>query len=904
MAAPQRTKRRYGLPWAGYQSSAAPHLVAPDKATSDGPSSSRRSQNLLYSPLEGKFYRRPGQSAVGSTSGILENGTGELTVARCRHLISMRSSSLSDGYPTRATLWTEEGNHKGCVHWFNSNGGFSDHTMGQEFGATQYPTTINTPSYMKAVPYIRTTDGTIGRFNTLTLRGIAAPGGRRLLEVSDRLHAPNLRGTPWYTNKQFNDNDADTGSVFRVGHTGSPSPLGLPALTTGLVNTAGSWHDADLYYVSVAYRMEDGSVTMPIIPRDRNDEVNYDPTGLGDMTGFGKVQIDGAGTTRYFYMTWSKIPIGPPGTVGRYLLRTPKKAEGVGSDPSPLDLRITAYIPNNTQTTYQDPNGNDLSLVTDPLLVRFDHIMQPPARYISTFDGRVLVGYTNPHPVAFYLAPDVNVQDTDTASLDNIKYEFTLNGGTLTLYKDAGTTTITNIGTRTIQQVVDLINNTAAGGGGGKWFAAVAPGADSAASCDNTATAAANGNLTSVTGATDYTGDTAGRIRSYGSSWAAPVFFSTTYLGQFPTQKRRIFFTMGGPGMPAGAANSWAAGNYRTAPESWGDYMGSAPLTNGAVLCFSKAIGVLQNRKGGSSGLDEDYRLYDLNLGRGCIAWDSIVEFNGAVGYLTTDGFVVTDGQVEVLISGDVWNPATQTGEWAYEIAECAKAAAADNDFARFHAKVMGGVLYVAFRLTGDARAAATDAHPNYRMEYDFTGSQQYSGIRGVLRPDGQPWGWSTPLTAARSYGPFGEVVTSSGVIRYTASEDASGQDSNGRIYNIKTGTTDEGSAFTSRRWTARDLADHLKKKSPQEVTKVYKKNGTGMTFKVYRDGLGTTADATITLPTTSTDNFKRLVMPLPMAARTPADSLEYLDEDDGSGSDAPQDWGFEVDLLLLDSYT
>lgn len=931
MAAPNRTKRRYGLPWAGYQSSAPPHMVGPDKATSDGPTSTRRSQNFLYNPTDGKFYRRAGMSVNAGSLGILENGTGELTVARCRQMLAMRSPSLTDGYPTHASLWTEEDNNKGCVYFRDTNGADADHVLGQEFGTTQYPQATGSEALFKAWPYIRTTDGTIGRFNTLALRAMASAGSRRLLEVGDRLHSPNLNTVPWYWDKNFNTNNGTTTNKTRIQHTGRPSPLGLPTVDVGTVSATGSWHEGDKFYISVAYLYEDGSVSMPIIPRDRNDSVNLALNT--NHTGFGLISLARSGAPsndRYYDLTWTTIPIGPKGVVGRYLLRTPKlngttesdgsTAATEGTEPSPLDLRICGFIGNNTDTSWRDPNGNDLSLTTDPLLVRFDHIMQPPARYISTFDGRILVGYTKPNPVAIYLAPRVNAVDTDT-TLDDRIYYYKLTGGTLTLGEDDGSVTevtITNIGTISIQTLVDKINNqTASVGSGGKWYAAVAPGADASALCDNTLTAAANGNLTSITTGVDYSGDLTGAetgiIRAYGSAFPACIFFSTTYLANFPTQKRRLFFTMGGPGMPANAGASFAAGNMRTAPESWGDYMGSAPLKNGAVVCFSKAIGTIENRRGGTTGNDEDYRLYDLNLGRGCISPDSIVEFNGAVGYLTVDGFVVTDGRDEVIISGDVWNSATQTGEWAYEIGQCAEAAASDTDIARFSAKVMGGKLYVAYAtstssVSQSARSAATDAHPNFWMVYDFTGSAQYSGLKGVLRPDGTPWGWSTPLTHARATGPMCEVVTASGVARFMADENSTSQDSNGRIYQIETGTTDSAVAFTSELWTTRDLADHLAKKSAQQARLIYKKNGTGMRLRGYRELdsslLGsTTPDADITLATTSTKNLDLPPLPLPQNMRANANTVEYRLTDDGSGTDAPQVWGIEVDTLLVDSY-
>lgn len=916
-----KQKRRFGLPWAGYQSSVPPHLAPADKATSDGPTSSRRSQNMLYNPLEGRFGRRLGTAVKGSNTGILENGTGELSSAgRCWQIISMRSpnamddtlDSADDNYPVHCTLWAQtDANQedKGCVHFYstNDNAGspYGDTVLGDEFSTTtNYPITEDGGvPYSRCWPYLRTTDDTMGRFHTLASRAMSSAGSRRMLEIGDRLFLPNLNSVPWNWNKDFNDTNTDTNDVLRVLHTGHPSPLGMPTIVTGTVSTTGSWHDKDIFYISVAYRFADGSVSMPIIPREPNDDIDFDPGGT-NQSGFGKVQIDSAGSARYEWLDWGEIPIGPPGVIGRYLLRTPKAAQGVGEAPSPLDLRITAYLPNNTATTYADPNGNDLGLLADPLLVRFDHIMQPPSRYMGRCDGRITCGYTKIHPVAIYVCPEVNVTDGD-ATIDDEVYTYSLTGGTLTFSKTTATVTttrtITNIGSISIQRLVDKINNTGTGNGG-KWWACVAPGSDSTALCDDIGTAADNDNLVSVTGATDFSGDGNGIVRAWGSSWPAPIFWSSTYRNNYPTNKRRIFFTMAGPGMPSSAADSWAAGNYRDAPEGYGDYMGGGPLANGSIECFSKGIMVLQNRRAGISGEDIDYRLYELNPTRGCIAMSSVATFSGAVGYLTNDGYVVTDGKDEVIISGDIWNPATQTGEWAYEISQCAKGSASDTNTIQlegFTATVLDGKLYCVYTLeSGSTRS-------RHMIIYDFTGAAQYSGLRGVLRPDGTPWGWSTPLVALNVWGPIGEVVTSGGVQRYAvqSGQVLGGMTSTGRIIQIETGADDGGTDFTSELWTARDMGETLSQKSAQEVSLLYKKNGTGQTFRVYRDGLGTTASATITLPTTSSDNFKKKRLPLPQTARALTDSLEFRFTDDGSGTDAPQNYGFDLDLVVTDSY-
>ena len=90
---PQTIKRKYGLPWNGYTSSVPAHLAPPDKCVGAG-GTGILSKNLYYDPAQGKFYRRPGIATQGGTSGILEDGAGELTVARARKLFALHSPTL------------------------------------------------------------------------------------------------------------------------------------------------------------------------------------------------------------------------------------------------------------------------------------------------------------------------------------------------------------------------------------------------------------------------------------------------------------------------------------------------------------------------------------------------------------------------------------------------------------------------------------------------------------------------------------------------------------------------------------------------------------------------------------------------------------------------------------------
>ena len=609
-------------------------------------------------------------------------------------------------------------------------------------------------------------------------------------------------------------------------------------------------------------------------------------------------------------LNWTSIPPGPFGTVGRWLLRTPKfnSAGGVGSYPSIRDLRVTHYIPNNLDVQYTDTNGDDLSLRDRPDIVRFDRIMQPPARYIGNFDGRNIVGYTKPHPGAIILSPPVLRTtigpnyvglDDDHAQLvafDTKVFEFDVGVGTagkLTLYKegvtDAASTFDVSSATR-IQQLVDRINAMTGLEAAGAWRAQLVFGADGSATADN---------LAVTTGIN--TGDTAGRVRSFSTSYPAIAYFKTTYLSNFSTNKARWFFTQGGPDVPTNLADAYLAGNYRTGLSSWGILMGFAPLLDGCLIFFSKAIVLFRNTKSGRSGLDEDYHPADLFTSLGCIAWDSITWGDGWAGCLTEQGYFIFDGMRGGLlnISADVWNPATQTGEWAYEIAQCAAATAADNDGAHFHAKVMGSKLYVTYR----SDSGAASGIPNRMMVYDFSLSASGSGLSEMLRPDGSPWGWSSPMGLTLSV--MGEVRKSTGTARYGCIESNAGT-TNGRVDQFETGTTDNGTAIAGDLWGPIDYAESLDKKSAQEARLVYKVNGSGVKFHFRRtDGVTTVVEtgSGLVIPTTgSSGTFARVVIPLPQTARSQALGHQIRLSDDGAGG-AMEVWGMELDEIMGSGY-
>ena len=702
-------------------------------------------------------------------------------------------------------------------------------------------------------------------------RRMMACGSRRALRVHDQVYFPNLEGTPSKWNTLWYD---QRGRQQKERHfpTGHVPPLYLPTLSKGTSGTATEpWLGSDRFAYSVVFKHKDGSYSMPFIPRNLNTYIT--------AAAYGIFTVDSANpTTRYKSITWNDIPIGPTDDVEARLLCRSTKVSSAGTTgdtlvPSFVDLRICAYIPNNTQVTYVDTGGNDANLIADGTIVRFDHKWPDCARYIAAFDERIIVGYLKPNPCAIALCQHAVASGTVTPRSDRNYDDNTIGSKTasfavrdnetsgsqvlnLVLVEDSSypSAPIVLSSSVSVQDVVDqmLATTTATTTTAiGDWKGQIVPGADSLATTDNLqltqvftkcktnsntsltlvpgvltniavgmvvqetnatgsaivttnipnsgltvtavsgATVTISGNASTTTaGATVYVkfgwdmGDAVpGEYRVFGNSNFGVVHFNSAYRATYPTSKRSVLYTGANPGHARNAADNYYVGNRRTLEERAGILMGIAPLLSGAVLPCSRGIGVIRNLRGGKSGEDNDYRAELLNQARGCISWGSVVSGNGWVGYLTSEGYVVTDGQEERIISRDVWNATTRMGDWAYEISQCEAGANGDNDLGRFHASVLGGRIYCSFR------SSATVTVPDRQLIYDFSSEAPSSGLAEVLRDDGSSFGWSCALTLTGS--PACEVAKSDGIHRYLAIEDNAGATGDGRVDEFEFGPYD-----------------------------------------------------------------------------------------------------------------
>lgn len=508
-------------PWVGgYTSSVPPFMARPDQlvGATDG-SDTNSSRDCFIDPFTGGVSKRPGSAIVGDTvdgSGVEVSGIYNTNLGvKTRQLFALDSPSLDDGYPTVASLWGLDTNagfpaadvgFPASVYVRSTNAGAiasgeaaRNYSLLEEFadGVTYSSSPSGAPSAatyrVKVVPvWMESGDGVYMRGAVGAHQAFMFAGSRNVLQTQNWIYAPSLRATPSRWNKRFSETSAIGTSTVRIFPTGPFPPLWPPQKDTLPSATNGSsWVDGDTYYISVMFQFEDGSYSLPFIPRP------IQASGLTSGLGLITVGTIG-GTNKYPYVPYKNIPLGPEGTVARILLRTPKQNRAAATDTvtvSPLDLRIIGVLRNNTQTDYNDYGGDDDSLLEDTDVVRFDYVCPRRARYIGTGDQRVLISYTLPNTAAILLAPcginaayDRNHADTNDncygssgsyVRITSTQLELHYNAGAAPDFVAPGNAIAFSFATyTTLETLVDAINATVSGDLGRQWAAQLAPGID------------------------------------------------------------------------------------------------------------------------------------------------------------------------------------------------------------------------------------------------------------------------------------------------------------------------------------------------------------------------------------------------------------------------------------------
>ena len=500
--AQQATKRRYGLPFSGLHDAMDKHEAPLSAMGAD-------SREMLCEPgrVQGlsKIKRRHGAAGVGSATGVLEMVVADATM-RGLDTFELPTGTSADGFPVLACMFADESKRFAQL-WLRD--GSTDYTELEEFGSTHYPTSASTQGNIKmpALPYDGNgaTGYTRGAFEENRRRIVA--GSRRSVGIKNRHYSPSFYGTPSGWDRSYNLTTG-AGSNNHVRYpTGHIMPCWAPNFPAASYptrkSTAAPWAEGDKFFAAVAFEWEDGTISMPFIPRDINATLT---AGLGLIT----VDDDGDATAEYFdYIPWRDIAIGPPGVKRRHLMRTnkiSKTAAAAGAWPDLSTLKTCAIIEDNVSTRYDDPRGNDTALFTNPL-TRTDQVWPSRARYGAAFDSHHIIGYLRPNPCALVICPTatpggtsrgINAGYDDAALVGATAMMFQLrqdNAGAKTLRLRAtafgaavpATTTIALGSGTTLQSLCDSINATTPASTGGEWCAQLVPGANPNADVTNLA---------------------------------------------------------------------------------------------------------------------------------------------------------------------------------------------------------------------------------------------------------------------------------------------------------------------------------------------------------------------------------------------------------------------------------
>lgn len=715
-----------------------------------------------------------------------------------------------------------------------------------------------------------------GRFISLAQKCAMAAGSRNFIETPGWMAFPgfgveHVPTVPTRWNKEWvNATPLAKPRAMPLG----PMPPIYPMAVTPTAG-AGPWANGDKFYYGVLFEGDDGLF---------GPMTQFRPPGPVLTTGFGYFTLAASATSLTF-----TVPLGPKGTRRRHLVRS-IVVNGASAEPDPSSIGIVHTLDDNVRTTFVDAYPGAEQITDFPEGVRLDHMWAPPARYGWAFDQRYALGYIQPNPAAILFAAYENTLgfvDDDTIKTSYGFYHFvslsgtnlrftvwdgnTLGGAGVSAHWDLALTGLT------LQDVVDRINAWNWGATAAPWTrtllgaspptnfaikAALAPGADSSAlATEMAAFGAGHGDGFSKGGTPfDYQ-------RIFGNGLPGLARMGSTWQSRYTAKRNVLYFTGGGPGHAANAIDAWYVGNFREAPESIGDIVGGAPLLDGCMVLGTRGAAVLRNLKDGKSGFDDDYRIEVLDGLAGCIAPDTIVQLNDAVGWLSPNGFVVADGNGARPITDLIYDPGLPTeGELGIIIPRCAADANRDLDAMNATASVVGSQLMLCYDAygTGDWRT----------LLYDFSPAKEMRGVAQFFGPDGDAFPWSTPLQVDVANIGHIQVDGERIVLGLRKSSTASG--SAGAVRRLQGGhDKDQGQSAVvqaSVEFMADDFGARARK-SLLDLDLRYTFDGSTGDMTL---GIATNGFQSIVLPAQTVTPYDRIRFPAPLARRGPAQSLAF----------------------------
>lgn len=906
----------------GYVASKPRHEIDIDRISAD-------SFNFLVVPglNDKKLKRRAGQTTPTSWDSVLASSWSG-NKPRGRQIIGIRARQLTDVSQHPCVLFTDDSSDKrGEVATLDSDNA-DWYSLGQEYGTTHYPstgfgaTTAKDGTDYTNVHFRWCPMWTNGALTARYVRGITASdrqlmfaGGRANIEAGEWLYGMT-DASPWMWRKTWNFATGSGTNVNRLRCWGHQVPLFHPTIAVaGGTASVKAWRANATVYYSCAFLFEDGSIG-PFT--DISDSVAEAMTN-----GTRGRYLIPATFAYYTNVALTNIPRGGKGVIGRVIART-KQIDSTAYQatfPGFNDLRVVTIIRNNTQTTFDDYQGDDETLIATPDLVRIDLKWPRRGKYIVANDSRFLMcGGLKPNPAAIIVAPtgitasrDINAigtsydgtkatDDPDSQRSD----EYLATPGTrgffaelvtstfrMTYYNGASAavkTVAVNSGGAyfTLQQLVDSINQTTVADNGKEWAAHLAPGVDGTTLCNKLAfftSSVASGDTARATAVG--VSPAADSIWVRGPADPIVIYFNKAYMDTFPADDQAVEFTRGGASDTPSAILNWS--DSKECEKKPGDAfvgrcLGAAPLQDSFIVFYER--GIYQLKTGKIGGLeDTDMRLTPIVVGNIHVVADSSIFWgNGYAGCVTHQGVFVTDGNTYDIKSNDIYNHEKGVGAWTNEIPRSLKATQAGGrtsggDEPFLYATVMSNQIHVSYRKT-------TTTSNDQRLVYDYSHNAELAGLAALK--DGA---WSSPLTNTVSV--MAEIADQSGgLVRYGVVENVAA----GRVDKFDTGTADDSGAVTAKAYFKLDFCDTARlKQLAGGIVVVYAKNGTGLSLVFARDqGAAPTTHSvdvyTKNLPTSGALLYNRVVADLAPEARTPADVFEILITDDGSGSQ-PEIW-------------
>lgn len=349
------------------------------------------------------------------------------------------------------------------------------------------------------------------------------------------------------------------------------------------------------------------------------------------------------------------------------------------------------------------------------------------------------------------------------------------------------------------------------------------------------------------------------------------MYFNKTYLDTQTFDKSATWMTTAAPGSNKSAPNCFSGrlSNRFTPPLTAGPSQGGGACDQGFVIPYANKVGVIRNttQSEQGSGIDSEYRLIMINESSGCCAWNTVTAGNRFVVYMKPEGLYAADLSREIPLSEAIWLHAPNgTGDFSFEMPLAIAATARDIDYdltdstitSYASARIMRSALWVNYRVSG--------SHPNRQVCYDFS-TGELAGLEALQRSRGEPWGWSVPLV--RSITAMTEGRRSDGAHLYGWNDANAGSTGDGRIDEIETSETDNGTAITADiDLPLFRVGENLL--SAQEFT-VEHSSPAGSTGSYTFHRMTTTNDPYTLTPGTGSATYIRDVKMLTLPARAPA---------------------------------